>query len=297
MLFLVEFAPLLLFIGVYFTKGMYAAIGVLMLAMPISLALKYKMTGKLDKMLMWSTVFLLLFGGASLYLQDQRFFYWKPTALYWVMAVCVFGQSVGWRETAGAALFRSDRRTADCADFGRADAATESNLGRVFLAGRFAEHLGRLQLPRARVGQLQGLRPHRDHARFHVRASLLDRFQSRIADRTPASKRGSALKRFRMMWYAIIASDVENSLERRLAVRDAHLARLRALVDEGRLLTAGPHPAIDSEDPGPAGFSGSLIVAEFESLEAAQRWADADPYIEAGVYADVIIKPFRRVLP
>ena len=87
MLFLVEFAPLLLFISIYFTKGMYAAIGALMLAMPISLGLKYKMTGKLDKMLMWSTVFLLLFGGASLYLKDQRFFYWKPTALYWVMAV------------------------------------------------------------------------------------------------------------------------------------------------------------------------------------------------------------------
>ena len=99
------------------------------------------------------------------------------------------------------------------------------------------------------------------------------------------------------MWYAIIASDVEDSLERRMGVRDAHLERLRALVEQGRLLTAGPHPAIDSEDPGPAGFSGSLIVAEFESLDAAQRWADADPYIEAGVYADVVIKPFKRVLP
>lgn len=99
------------------------------------------------------------------------------------------------------------------------------------------------------------------------------------------------------MWYAIIASDVENSLERRVAVRDAHVARLHTLVAEGRLLTAGPHPAIDSEEPGPAGFSGSLIVAEFESLEAAQRWAEEDPYIEAGVYADVTVKPFRRVLP
>ena len=99
------------------------------------------------------------------------------------------------------------------------------------------------------------------------------------------------------MWYAIIARDAENSLERRLRVRDAHLARLRGLVDQGRLLTAGPHPAIDSEDPGPAGFSGSLIVAEFESLEAAQRWADEDPYVEAGVYAEVVVKPFKRVLP
>ncbi len=99
------------------------------------------------------------------------------------------------------------------------------------------------------------------------------------------------------MWYAILSEDVENSLERRKSVRADHLARLRALVDEGRLLLAGPHPAIDAEDPGPAGFTGSLVIAEFESLEAAQAWADEDPYIAAGVYARVTVKPFRKVLP
>ncbi|QSX31884.1 MULTISPECIES: YciI family protein [Shewanella] len=99
------------------------------------------------------------------------------------------------------------------------------------------------------------------------------------------------------MWYMISSQDVENSLEKRLAARPAHLARLQELADEGRLLTAGPHPAIDSENPGEAGFSGSLVVAEFESLEAAKAWADADPYIAAGVYASVIVKPFKRVLP
>lgn len=99
------------------------------------------------------------------------------------------------------------------------------------------------------------------------------------------------------MWYAIISNDVENSLQARLAARDAHLARLKALLAEGRLLIAGPHPAIDSEDPGPAGFSGSLVVVDFPSLQEAQAWADKDPYIDAGVYADVTVKPFKKVLP
>ena len=99
------------------------------------------------------------------------------------------------------------------------------------------------------------------------------------------------------MFYAIISQDVPDSLEQRLSVRPAHVARLKALQDEGRMLVAGPHPKIDSEDPGPAGFTGSLIVAEFESLEAAQNWADADPYIAAGVYEKVIVKPFKKVFP
>ncbi|MCL2919547.1 YciI family protein [Shewanella litorisediminis] len=99
------------------------------------------------------------------------------------------------------------------------------------------------------------------------------------------------------MWYMISSQDVANSLEKRLAARPAHLARLQELADEGRLMIAGPHPAIDSDNPGEAGFTGSLVVAEFESLEIAQAWADADPYIAAGVYEKVIVKPFKRVLP
>jgi len=99
------------------------------------------------------------------------------------------------------------------------------------------------------------------------------------------------------MWYAIISRDVDNSLAMRQKARPDHLARLEALKQMGRLLIAGPHPAIDSEDPGSAGFSGSLVVAEFDSLEAAREWADADPYMSAGVYADVIVKPFKKVLP
>ncbi|MBU3022508.1 YciI family protein [Aestuariibacter sp. A3R04] len=99
------------------------------------------------------------------------------------------------------------------------------------------------------------------------------------------------------MYYMICATDTPNSLEKRLSARPAHLARLNALKDEGRLLVAGPFPAIDSEDPGPAGFTGSLVVAEFDSLEAAQHWADADPYIEAGVYETVVVKPYKKVLP
>lgn len=99
------------------------------------------------------------------------------------------------------------------------------------------------------------------------------------------------------MFYAIISQDVENSLSKRQSARPDHLARLNQLKEEGRLLIAGPHPAIDSNDPGDAGFTGSLVVAEFDSLEAAQIWADADPYIAAGVYEKVIVKPFKKVLP
>lgn len=99
------------------------------------------------------------------------------------------------------------------------------------------------------------------------------------------------------MYYAIISQDVENSLDKRLSARPDHVCRLQDLQDEGRLLIAGPHPHIDSEDPGPAGFSGSLIVAEFDSLESAQTWADADPYIAAGVYENVVVKPFKKVFP
>ena len=99
------------------------------------------------------------------------------------------------------------------------------------------------------------------------------------------------------MWYAIISTDVEDSLARRLKARPDHIARLQALKDAGRLLAAGPHPAIDSEDPGEAGFTGSLVIAEFDSLADAQAWADEDPYIKGGVYANVTVKPYKIVLP
>lgn len=99
------------------------------------------------------------------------------------------------------------------------------------------------------------------------------------------------------MYYAIISEDVDNSLALRQQARPAHLERLQALKDEGRLLVAGPHPAIDTPDPGEAGFTGSLVVAEFPSLEDAKAWADADPYVRAGVYRKVTVKPFKMVLP
>ena len=99
------------------------------------------------------------------------------------------------------------------------------------------------------------------------------------------------------MWYAIISEDIENSLAQRLAARPAHLQRLQELKDDGRLFVAGPHPAIDSLEPGEAGFTGSLVIAEFPSLADAQQWADADPYVTAGVYQQVTAKPFKKVLP
>lgn|SRR5690554_3934838 len=99
------------------------------------------------------------------------------------------------------------------------------------------------------------------------------------------------------MLYAILCEDIENSLPLRQRARPAHLERIQQLVDEGRLLVAGPHPALDTEDPGEAGFTGSLIIAEFDSLEAATAWADADPYVDAGVFRRVTVKPYKRVLP
>lgn len=99
------------------------------------------------------------------------------------------------------------------------------------------------------------------------------------------------------MFYAILSQDVENSLEKRKSARPGHIARLEELKQRGRLLLAGPHPAIDSEDPGPAGFTGSLIIAEFDSLETARAWAEADPYQHTGVYAKLEVKPFKKVLP
>jgi uncharacterized protein YciI len=99
------------------------------------------------------------------------------------------------------------------------------------------------------------------------------------------------------MWYAITGIDVPDSLDKRKGARPAHITRLQKLLEEGRLLLAGPFPAVDAEDPGPAGFSGSLIIAEFDDLEAARKWADADPYRVAGVYREVTVRPFRQTLP
>ena len=99
------------------------------------------------------------------------------------------------------------------------------------------------------------------------------------------------------MLYALISQDAADTLEKRMAARPEHVKRLEQLRDEGRLILAGPHPAIDSDDPGPAGFTGSLVVAEFDSLEDARRWANADPYLAAGVYEQTTVKPFKKVLP
>lgn len=99
------------------------------------------------------------------------------------------------------------------------------------------------------------------------------------------------------MLYAFISRDGTGTLEKRLAARPQHLQRLQQLLDEGRLIVAGPHPAIDCEDPGSAGFTGSLVVAEFDSLQDARAWADADPYMTAGVYEEITVKPFKKVLP
>jgi hypothetical protein len=99
------------------------------------------------------------------------------------------------------------------------------------------------------------------------------------------------------MWYAILCEDIENSLERRQAARPAHLERLRELTDEGRVLVAGPYPALDCEDPGAAGFTGSLMILDFPDLASAEAWAKKDPYVEAGVFGSVKVKPFKKVLP
>ncbi len=99
------------------------------------------------------------------------------------------------------------------------------------------------------------------------------------------------------MLYAILSRDAEDSLDRRLRARAGHLQRLQELKESGRLVLAGPHPAIDAPDPGPAGFTGSLVVAEFQSWQDARQWADDDPYVTAGVYEEILVKPFNKVLP
>lgn len=99
------------------------------------------------------------------------------------------------------------------------------------------------------------------------------------------------------MWYAIIAEDSANSLDKRMKARPAHLERIEALLADGRVLLAGPHPAIDAEDPGEAGFTGSLMIVDFPDLESATEWAETDPYVEAGVFQNVTVKPFRKTLP
>ncbi|MGJ8678693.1 YciI family protein [Paraglaciecola sp.] len=99
------------------------------------------------------------------------------------------------------------------------------------------------------------------------------------------------------MWYVIYSEDVENSLPMRKQARPAHLERLQALADQGRVLAAGPCPAIDSDDPGEAGFTGSLVILDFDSLKQAKEWADADPYVSAGVYKSVTVKPYKKVFP
>ena len=99
------------------------------------------------------------------------------------------------------------------------------------------------------------------------------------------------------MWYVIIGEDIEGSLELRMSAREAHLDRLKALVNQGRILVGGPMPAIDSNDPGDAGFTGSVIIAEFDSQTAAQEWANEDPYVKTGVFKHVTVKPFKKVLP
>ena len=127
---------------------------------------------------------------------------------------------------------------------------------------------------------------------YGVRAGLSSDAPRAAPVESEATESGSAI-----MWYAIEGFDGPDVLERRVAARPQHLARLQALLDEGRLLLAGPCPAIDADDPGPAGFSGSIVIAEFESLQDARDWADADPYTAAGVYQRVEVRPFRRVLP
>ena len=99
------------------------------------------------------------------------------------------------------------------------------------------------------------------------------------------------------MWYVIIGKDIENSLQLRMETRDSHLARLNDLTEQGRILVAGPIPVIDNEDPGEAGFSGSVVIAEFESLENAKDWANQDPYVKAGVFKEITVKPFKKVIP
>jgi len=148
----------------------------------------------------------------------------------------------------------------------------------------YLEPLRRIQLCRSHMGKVQAVRRHGTNDRVYIAAGI-----SIIEIR--------GYRRAQVMLYAIVCTDAPDSLGKRLPARSAHMARLANLQDQGRLLLAGPFPNIDSSDPGLAGFSGSLIVAEFDSLETAHAWANADPYVNAGVFMNVSVKPFKKVLP
>src|SRR5512139_3473757 len=162
--------------------------------------------------------------------------------------------------------------------------SVERELGRIFCLHGGCKSVCRLQLLDRCLGGLQAVRqPGTDAGVCH--------WSEHDADQI------SGQGRKQIMFYAIVGQDVPDSLDRRLAARPAHVERLQALQQAGRLLLAGPFPAIDSSDPGAAGFTGSLIVAEFETLADAQAWAETDPYVAAGVYAGVSVKPFRKTFP
>ena len=278
---LYDFFPLLLFFVAFSLYDIYVATAAAMAATLLQVIWHRYRTQRFEKLHLITLGVLLVFGGMTLLLKDDTFIRWKPTVVYAILAALVF-----------ASQFASNRTLIERL-LGSQIALPARIWKRLNVSwGCFFVLLGALNLY---VAFYYGL-----DQDAQARLALWAKFKVfGLTGLTLAFVIGqnTITRGIVSMYYAVIATDVENSLERRLSARPAHIERLQHLKNEGRLLLAGPFPAIDSEDPGPAGFSGSLIVAEFASLEEARAWADADPYVAAGVYADVSVKPFRKVLP
>lgn len=295
----IDFIPLLLFFIVYkldprvvdiaghevTVGGIYSATAMLIISSLVVYGALFIKQRKLEKSQWLTLIACLVFGSLTLAFHSETFLKWKAPVVNWLFAVAFIGSHfIGDRllikRIMGHALTLPDPvwtrlNIAWIAFFLFCGAAN------LFVAFTFQSYWVDFKV----FGSLGMTLVFLVAQGIYLSRHLHD------ADTTTTPKPRTD------MLYAIIATDVANSLEARLAARPAHLERLQALKGEGRIVLAGPHPAVDSNDPGAAGFTGSLIVAEFDSLSAAQAWADADPYIAAGVYANVIVKPFKQVLP
>ncbi len=278
MKFLFDLFPILLFFIAYKFGGIYVATAVSIAASALQVAFLLLRRKKVDMMMWVSLGIILVLGGATLVSHDENFIKWKPTALYWIFASALLLSPIFFKKNIIRSMLAEKIVLPE---------TTWRKLNLSWVAFFIA-----MGVVNRYVALNYSTYVWVNFKLFGATAMMFTFIvaQSLVLNKFLITKNMTS-------WYAIISDDITDSLSRRADARSAHLARLTELQEAGRLLLAGPFPAIDSVDPGQAGFSGSLVVAEFDSLDAAQIWADNDPYVHAGVYAQVRVKPFRKVLP
>ncbi len=278
MKFLFDLFPILLFFIAYKFGGIYVATAVSIAASALQVAFLLLRRKKVDMMMWVSLGIILVLGGATLVSHDENFIKWKPTALYWIFASALLLSPIFFKKNIIRSMLAEKIVLPE---------TTWRKLNLSWVAFFIAMGV---------VNRYVALNYSTSvWVNFKLFGATAMMFTFIVAQSLVLNK--FLITKNMTSWYAIISDDITDSLSRRADARSAHLARLTELQEAGRLLLAGPFPAIDSVDPGQAGFSGSLVVAEFDSLDAAQIWADNDPYVHAGVYAQVRVKPFRKVLP